>query len=124
MNTWLLAPEGFVRAHRKVIRRRGAARSDIPVIDSDAYLLHQIHPGKLATDITAGIASPVLMWQRCMPAALVVGQVPPLVASAVVIRCDLSELRDTRWGRYVLVHMPPAAQAVRLLGQIMAWRAA
>jgi hypothetical protein len=45
-----------------------------------------------------------------------------IVASALVLRRDLSGLRGTR--RYVLAHMPPAAQAVRLLGQITAWRAA
>ena len=36
----------------------------------------------------------------------------------------LSGLRDTRRGRYVLTHMPPAAQVMRLLGQVLIWWAA
>ena len=43
-------------------------------MDTDNYLLHQVHAGKLATDITAGSVSTVLMWQRriryvCLPFA-------------------------------------------------------
>jgi hypothetical protein len=64
------------------------------------------------------------MWQRRIPVALVIAHVPPIVASAVVLWRDLSGLRGTRRGRYVLAHMPPAAQAVHMLGQITAWRAA
>ena len=93
-------------------------------MDTDNYLLHQVHAGKLATDIRAGSVSTVLMWQRRIPVALVIAHVPPIVAAAVVLRRDLSGLRGTRRGRYVLAHMPPAAQAVRMLGQITAWRAA
>ena len=93
-------------------------------MDTDNYLLHQVHAGKLATDITAGTVSLVLMWQRRIPFALVIAHVPPVVASALVLRRDLSGLRGTRRGRYVLAHMPPGAQAVRMLGQITAWRAA
>jgi hypothetical protein len=42
----------------------------------------------------------------------------------VLVRRDLSRIRRTRRGRYVLEHMPPSAQAVRLLGQTIAWHAA
>ena len=90
----------------------------------DSYLLHQVHPAKLGTDISAGIASTVLMWRHRVSAALLIAHVPAVIASAVLMRRDLSPLRETRRGRYVLAHMPPAAQAVRLLGQIAAWRAA
>ena len=93
-------------------------------MDTDNYLLHQVHAGKLATDITAGSVSTVLMWQRRIPFALVIAHVPPVVATALMLRRDLSGLRGTRRGRYVLAHMPPAAQAVHMLGQITAWRAA
>jgi hypothetical protein len=90
----------------------------------DRYLLHQVHAAKLATDITSGIVSTVLMWRHRVAPALVIAFVPAIVASALVLRCDLSGLRDTRRGRYVLANMPPAAQAVRMLGQILAWLAA
>ncbi|MEV6135720.1 hypothetical protein AB0L63_06580 [Nocardia sp. NPDC051990] len=93
-------------------------------MDRDNYLLHQVHAGKLATDITAGIVSTVLMWQRRVGLALLAAHIPAGVASAVLIRRDLSDLRETRRGRYVLAHMPPAAQGVRMAGQILMWRAA
>jgi len=92
-------------------------------MDRQAYLLHQVHAAKLATDIRAGIVSGWLMWRRRVPAALLAGFVPAMVASALVTRHDLSALADTRRGRYVMGHMPPAAQALRLAGQVVVWRA-
>ena len=92
-------------------------------MDRQAYLLHQVHTAKLATDISAGIVSGWLMWQRRVPAALLAGFVPAAVASALVMRRDLSVLADTRRGRYVMAHMPPVAQALRLAGQVVVWRA-
>jgi hypothetical protein len=92
-------------------------------MDHQAYLLHQVHAAKLATDISAGLVSGWLMWHRRVPAALLAGFVPAAIASALVTRRDLSALADTRRGRYVMAHMPPAAQALRLAGQVVAWRA-
>jgi hypothetical protein len=92
-------------------------------MDRQAYLLHQVHAAKLATDISAAIVSGWLMWHRRVPAALVAGFVPAGIASALVTRRDLSTLADTRRGRYVLAHMPPAAQGLRLAGQVVVWRA-
>lgn len=87
-------------------------------------MVHQVHAGKLAADVAADVMSTALMWQRRVPAALTAGFVPPAIASVVVLRGDLSGLRETRRGRYVLEHMPLRAQAVRLTGQLLAWRAA
>ena len=33
-------------------------------------------------------------------------------------------MQSTRRGRYVLIHMPPFAQALRYFGQVAAWYAA
>jgi hypothetical protein len=66
----------------------------------------------------------LLMWHRRLPAALVAGFVPAGIASAIVARRDVSYLANTSRGRYVLKFMPPSAQAVRLAGQVVAWRAA
>jgi hypothetical protein len=33
-------------------------------------------------------------------------------------------MQTTRRGRYVLIHMPPFAQALRYFGQVAAWYAA
>jgi hypothetical protein len=94
------------------------------VIDRDVYLLHQVQPVKLSTDVVCGLASTALMWRRRVPVALLVAHLPPAVASALVMRGDLSQLKATPRGRYVLKHMPPSAQALRLLGQVVMWRAA
>jgi hypothetical protein len=93
-------------------------------MDHDRYLLHQVHAAKLATDIAVGIVSTVLMWRHRVVSALLIAFVPAIAASALVLRLDLSGLRDTQRGRYVLASMPPTAQAVRMLGQIFAWVAA
>lgn len=94
------------------------------MIDRDAYLLHQVHAGKVATDVASGLASTALMWRRDVRAALLVAHIPAAAASALIVRRDLFPLRATQRGRYVLEHMPPSAQAIRLLGQALMWRAA
>lgn len=94
------------------------------MIDRDSYLLHQVHAGKLATDIAGGLASTLLMWRRDVRAALLVAHIPAVTASALTIPSRPVGAAKTRRGRYVLEHMPPSAQAVRLLGQAIMWRAA
>jgi hypothetical protein len=32
-------------------------------MERDAYLLHQVHVAKLATDVSAGVVSTSLMWR-------------------------------------------------------------
>jgi len=93
-------------------------------MDRETYLLHQVHAAKLATDLAADVASTWLMWHRRPRASLVVAHLLAAVASACVARRDLSALKETRRGRYVLSHMPPSAQAVRYLGQVLAWHEA
>ena len=88
------APRAPIPFNLRLPRRR--VGRDNHVVDTDNYLLHQVHAGKLATDITAGSVSTVLMWQRRIPVALVIAHVPPIVASAVVLRRDLSGLQGTR----------------------------
>ncbi|OJU46218.1 MAG: hypothetical protein BGN98_11835 [Microbacterium sp. 69-7] len=93
-------------------------------MNREAALLHQVHPAKLSTDLTADVASTALLWQRRVPAALAAGLVPPVIASTILMRRDLTWLRRTRRGRYMLTHMPASAQAVRLAGQLLAWTGA
>ena len=91
-------------------------------MDNRALLLHQVHLAKLGTDITAEIASGILLWQRKPTAGVLVRLVPPAIASAVLIRSNLEPLAHTARGRYVLAHMPPAAQGIRAAGDVLtAW---
>jgi hypothetical protein len=96
-------------------------------IDRDAILVHQVHPVKLAFDISASAVSNVLLWQHRLGAGLVSRYLLPVMGSALVLGfADLDKLRDTRRGRYVLQHMPPASTALRLGGDTLmavgAWR--
>lgn len=93
-------------------------------MDGDTYLLHQVHAAKLAADASADVMSTWLMWQRRVPEAVLASFLPAGIASAIVSRRDLSGLRLTHRGRYVLAHMPPSAQAVRFVGLLVSWRAA
>jgi hypothetical protein len=86
------------------------------VLTSEDLVLHQVHPAKLAADIGAAVVSLAMIWRGHRRAGLVVHFLVPVAASAAVLRTDTSRLRLTRGGRYVLAHMPPAAQAVRLAG--------
>jgi hypothetical protein len=65
-----------------------------------------------------------LMWRGDVRKALIAGFVRAVVASAILVDRDLSPIRATGRGRCVLQHMPPSAQALRLLGQAVAWQAA
>jgi hypothetical protein len=93
-------------------------------MDRETYLLHQVHPLKVAADLTGDVVSTALMWRHRPVAGVIAGFAPALVGSAIVTRLDLAPLRRTRRGRYVLRYMPASAQAVRFAGQVLAWRAA
>ncbi len=95
---------------------------------AERALYHQIHPAKLAADITAELASTLLLWRHHLAGGLLVRLVPPVVASAVVMRrtTDLERLRASSAGRYIRDHMTPQAQGGRALGDVLtaigAWR--
>ena len=85
---------------------------------ADKVLVHQVHPAKVGADATASLISNVLLWKGGRPGiALAVRFLLPVAGSAAVLSlADLDALARTRRGRYVLAHMPPSAQAVRLAG--------
>jgi hypothetical protein len=96
-------------------------------VDSQTILLHQVHPVKLAFDISASVVSNALLWQHRLAAGLVSRYLLPAAGSALVLGfADPDRLRDTPRGRYVLEHMPPASTALRLGGDTLmavgAWR--
>jgi hypothetical protein len=83
----------------------------------EGALIHQVHPAKISADVAASIISNALLWQARPKAAMTVRCVLPMAGSAAVLGlADLDALARTRRGRYVLAHMPPSAQVVRLAG--------
>ena len=96
-------------------------------MDADTILIHQVHPLKLAADISASVVSNILLWQHRLGPALLARYLPPIVGSALVIRFgDMDALRQTRRAGYVREHMPPASTAIRLAGDVVmgigSWR--
>ena len=84
---------------------------------ADKMLVHQVHPAKIGADVTASVASNALLWKGRPKAALAVRVLLPVTGSlGVLALADLDALARTAAGRYVLAHMPPSAQAVRLAG--------
>jgi hypothetical protein len=87
---------------------------------AEGALIHQVHPAKMGTDVAAAVVSSALLWREHPMAAVAVRCVLPLAASAVVLSvADLDRLSRTRRARYVLAHMPPSAQAVRMAGDAL-----
>ncbi len=87
---------------------------------AEGALLHQVHPAKIGADLGASIISDVLLWRERPAAAVALRCVVPIASSAaVLVLADLDALARTRRGRYVLAHMPPSAQAVRIAGDAL-----
>lgn len=87
---------------------------------ADGAVIHQVHPAKIAADVAAAVVSNVLLWRDRPRAALAVRVLVPVAGSAAVLSlADLDALARTRRGRYVLAHMPPSAQGVRLAGDAL-----
>jgi hypothetical protein len=80
-------------------------------------LVHQVHPVKIGADITASVVSDVLLWKHKPRTAVAVRVLLPAAGTAAVLGlADLGALARTRRGQYVMDHLPPSAQAVRLAG--------
>lgn len=91
----------------------------------DKLLYHQLHPAKLAVDISTAIAAAVLLWQQHLVRGLAIGLIPPVLASFIVIRyVDLEGVQQSSVGRYAARHMTRPLEIVRLAGMLIVWTAA
>ena len=87
---------------------------------ADGAVVHQVHPAKIGADVAAAVVSNALLWHDRPTAAVAVRVIVPVAGSAAVLGfADLDGLAQTRRGRYVLAHMPPSAQAVRMAGDVL-----
>lgn len=83
-------------------------------------LYHQIHPLKLATDISAEIVSLYLFWRHRLWAGMLVLFVPPVIVSTLIMRlANLEPYRQSALGRYIREYMTPSAVAIRILGTVI-----
>jgi len=91
----------------------------------DQALYHQIHPLKLATDWGTALVAAYLLWQHLLLAALLIGFIPPVLASLLVIRyADLERLKGSPAGHYVARYMTRSVELVRSMGAAVLWVAA
>jgi hypothetical protein len=87
---------------------------------ADGAAIHQVHAAKIGADVGSAVISNFLLWRERPAAAMAIRVLVPMAASgAVLALADLDGLSRTRRGRYVLAHMPPSAQAVRLAGDAL-----
>jgi hypothetical protein len=83
-------------------------------------LFHQVHPAKLATDVSAAVVSLYFLWRHELVLGLLIRFVPPPLASAAVMRfARLERYKNASVGAYLLRYMMPTAQAARLLGDLV-----
>ena len=88
----------------------------------EKVLYHQIHPAKLAADVSGSLLSTYLMWRRRFVAAMLAAFVPAVLASILVIRyADLEHRKRSRFGRYMHRYMDWRVSAWRLFGQVVMW---
>lgn len=86
----------------------------------ERVLYNQVHPVKLATDVSAAVVSLYLFWTHDLVSGLIVHVVPSVVVSAVLIRyVNLDWIRDAAVGRYLRRHMTAAVQGIRLAGDVI-----
>jgi hypothetical protein len=91
----------------------------------ERILYHQIHPAKLLTDWSTAIGAAWLLWDHRLLPALLIGLLPPVVVTLLIIRgVDLTPYRDSPFGRYLLRHMTRSMELVRLVGLGVAWAGA
>jgi hypothetical protein len=87
----------------------------------EAILYHQVHPLKLATDISTAIASLVLLAEHRPWTALIVMFVPSIIVTAILIRFgDFTSTRDAPIGAYLRRYMTRTMEAVRFAGLALA----
>ena len=79
-------------------------------------VIHQLHPAKIAVDVLSAALALWFFWGHQLLDGLGISLVPPLAASALVMRFDLERLRRSPAGERMMRFMTPAVQAARLLG--------
>ncbi len=86
----------------------------------EKQLYHQIHPLKLLTDISAEIISLYLFWRHKLVAGLVLGIIPSVIVSVIMIKwVNLEKYKQSAVGRYLTINMTPFAVTLRILGTII-----
>jgi hypothetical protein len=93
---------------------------DMRMTRREKALYHQIHPAKLVIDWISAIWALFLMWDGRVVLALIIGFVPAVLASILIIRIvNLEPYKISPLGRYVAKYMGPYAQTLRMAGFVI-----
>jgi hypothetical protein len=88
----------------------------------EKLLYQEIHPAKLAADITGSVISTYLMWRRKFGPAMLSAFVPAMPGSALVLRfADLERRKQSPFGHYIRQFMNQRIRAWRFAGQVVMW---
>lgn len=88
----------------------------------EKILYHQIHPAKVSTDVVTSLISLYFFWYHQIIIGFVIGVLPSLLVSFVIIRfASLERYKQSALGRYVGRYMSSKMQGLRFLGQLIAW---
>jgi hypothetical protein len=86
----------------------------------DKQKYQEIHPVKLATDISAAALSMYLFWQHALISGILVAIVPSVIVTIVIVKwAPLEKYRHSAFGRYVDRYMTSAMRLLRLGGFIV-----
>lgn len=97
----------------------------MPLTLQQKLVVHQIHPAKLAVDISGSIASTYLFWQHEWLFGILVTFPASIAISFFLVRfADLEKLSQSAFGKYVSRFMNRGVEGVRFAGQGFMWFAA
>jgi hypothetical protein len=83
-------------------------------------LYQQIHPARLITDWSSGIAACVMFWMHEFWLGILLSFIPSFIVSLFVIRlADLDSLKTTRFGRYYQRTYNRTVDLVRFAGFVI-----
>lgn len=89
---------------------------------TEKKLYHQIHPLKLAVDISTGLFTTYLLWQHNIVWFLIFFLLPSVFISVIILKfMNLEQVKKSRFGRYIEKYMTPKIEAIRITGQIIMW---
>lgn len=86
----------------------------------EKVLYHQISPLKLSTDWITAFISLYFFWKHNLLLGLIVGFVPPILASFLIMQfVNIEKLKKSLSGQYIAKYMTKQMQVLRLVGYFL-----
>lgn len=81
---------------------------------------HEIHPVKLAVDVSTTFIGIYLYWVQDFIWGTIIGYLPSVIAIAVIIKyADLEKIKQSPLGRYFDKYMTNTMRLIRILGLVI-----